>query len=463
MLTYDLVIIGGGTGGLVAAREARRRLARVALIQSGPVGGDCTFTGCIPSKTLLSAAARGFNLSDAMTVVRNNVNRVAATESAAVLRGEGIEVIAGFAKFTSPTSVGVDGTTYTAPRFIVATGARPTMPAIPGLLDIGALTSDTIFNLTERPKSMAILGGGAIGCELAQAFASLGTDVTIVESQARVLPREEPEASTLIADALTTRGVRIRCETTVTSTERTPDGQTRLQTNVGEQLLADAVLVATGRTPSGSGLGLEEIGVRIGSNGEISVDKTLRTNIAGIWAVGDVTGGLQFTHATSRMAWIATANALSRTAKLRKFRYDPILIPWAIFTDPEIGHIGLTESEAATKFTNAKVAYFPFSELDRGITSGDERGFVKLIAVPRRGISNLAAGRLVGATTVGPTGGEMIHEAALVMQSKLIVGRLAQTTHAYPSWSMGVQQAALQFAGLGGKLKYRNAERDAHR
>ena len=455
MKSYDMVVIGGGAGGLVAAREARRRGAHVVIVQDGPLGGDCTFTGCVPSKALLAAAAAGNSFDQAMTRLHAAVDQVAATEDAAALEREGIDVIAGYARFRDPTSIDVDGTTVRSKRFIVATGARPLVPPIPGLRESEPLTNETLFQLDERPTSLTILGGGPIGCEMAQAFARLGSRVSLMEAEDRLLPREEPEASAVIADALARDGVTVRASAPVTLVERKPDGTICVHTETGEPVTATHVLAAIGRAPSGRGFGLEELGVDIDERGAVIVDDTMSTNIDGIWAVGDVTGGLQFTHVAGRMGWIATANALSRVARVRSFRLDTRVIPWATFTSPEVAHVGLTQAEAAVEHPDALVAHLPLTHVDRAIAVGATDGFVMLIAAPRPVTRRFAGGRLVGATVVAPTGGELIHEAALAMRTNMFVGRLAQTTHAYPTWSMAIQQAALQFFGESAGLRAR--------
>ncbi len=455
MKNYDMVVIGGGAGGLVAAREARRRGARVVIVQDGPLGGDCTFTGCVPSKALLAAAARGTSFDDAMRAVHSAVDHIAATEDATALAREGVDVIPGFARFQSPTSIDVDGRTVRSKRFIVATGARPLIPPIPGLRESDPLTNETLFQLTECPESLAILGGGPIGCEMAQAFTRLGSRVTLIEAADRLLPREEPEASAVIADVLGREGVTVRVGSKATLVEHGASDGICIHTETGGTVTATHLLAAIGRAPSGRGFGLEEIGVTIDQRGAISVDDTMATDVDGIWAVGDVTGGLQFTHVAGRMGWIAATNALSKLARIRKFRLDTSSTPWATFTTPEVAHVGLTEAEAAEQHPGARVAHLPLTRVDRAIAVGATDGFVTLIAAPRFGTRHLAGGRLVGATVVAPTGGELIHEAALAMQTNMFVGRLAQTTHAYPTWSMAIQQTALQFFGESAGLSAR--------
>ncbi len=458
MTDYDVVVVGGGAGGLVAAREAKRRGSHVVIIQDGPLGGDCTFTGCAPSKALLAAAARGLSFDDALVRVHRAVARIAATEDAGALGREGIDVIPGYARFTSPTTIDVDGRTLRSRRFIVATGARPLIPPIAGLRELPPLTNENLFQLPRLPPSLAVLGGGPVGCEMAQAFARLGSRVTLVEAAERLLPREEPQASVVIADALRRDGVTVRVGAKVTLVERTADQRVRLHTEVGESVVADELLAAIGRAPSGRGFGLEELGVAIDQRGAIVVEDTMATNIDGIWAIGDVTGRLQFTHAAGRMGWIAAANALSKLARIHPFRFDTRAIPWATFTGPEVAHVGLTEAEAAELHPTARVAHLPMTHVDRAIAVGAEEGFVTLIAAPRRGIGHLAGGRLIGATVVAPTAGELIHEAALAIQTNMFVGRLAQTTHAYPTWSMAIQQAALQFFGESAGLRARTVQ-----
>jgi pyruvate/2-oxoglutarate dehydrogenase complex dihydrolipoamide dehydrogenase (E3) component len=443
----------------VAAREARRRGASVVMVQDGPVGGDCTFTGCVPSKALLAAAAERVGFDEAMGRVHRAVDRIAATEDAEALGRAGIDVVAGFGRFTSPTTVEVDGRTLRSERIVVATGAGPAVPDVPGLRGVGPLTNETVFELKQRPASMIVLGGGPIGCELAQAFARLGTTVTLVEALPRLLAREEAEAAEVVTRALQADGVIVRVGAVVTLVERPGDGRLRATLAGGEAVSAQEMLVAVGRVPSGRGFGLAEVGVEVDDRGAVVVDDTMATSRPGIWAVGDVTGGLQFTHAAGRMGWVAASNALSKLARVRRFRFDATTVPWATFTGPEVGRIGLTEAEAAAVHRDAKVAHLPLSHVDRAVAVGAEDGFVKLVAAPKRAVGHLGGGRLVGATIVAPTGGDLIHEAALAMQTNMFVGRLAQTSHAYPTWAMAIQQAALQFFGPSSGIEARPAAR----
>lgn len=437
----DLLVIGGGAGGISAAQAAARRGASVLIVQDGPIGGDCTFTGCVPSKALLSAAATGSEFAEAMDRVRHAVLSVAANEDDGAMAAQGIAVRHGRATFTAPGVVDVDGTTIRARRTIVATGARPIVPSIEGLDSSDALTNETLFGLTRQPQSMAVLGGGPIGVEMAQAFARLGTRITVVEAEDRVLPREEPGASAIIARALEADGVGLRVGARLERIESAASGA-RLHLSAGASVEVERVLMAIGRRPSSRGLGLEEIGVALDERGFVVTDDTMRTSVAGVWAVGDVTGRLQFTHAAARMGLVAADNALSPLARFRPKRFNTRAVPWVTFTDPEVAHVGMTEAEAADH--GGRVATVPFEALDRAIASGRTDGYLTLIAGPRRVLGNAGGGRLLGATIVGPSAGELVNEVALAIQTGMFAGRVAQTVHAYPTWSMALQIAAAQ-------------------
>lgn len=454
---YDVIVIGGGAGGITAAREANRRGARTALVQDGPLGGDCTHTGCVPSKTLLDAASRGASFDEAMATVRRRIDQVSAAEDADTLGREGIEVVAGRGRLTGGRTVDVDGRRLQGRHLVLATGARPVVPPVPGLRELPHLTNETVFDLGSQPRRLAVLGGGAIGVELAQAFRDLGTEVVIVEAEPRLLSREEPEASAVIEAQLRARGVEIRTGARLQEVERTQDGGLSLQLDVGGAVVADQLLVATGRAPVTEGLAVEEAGVELDDRGHIRTDESLATTAPGIWAIGDVTGRLPFTHAAGRMAYVAVGNALSKVP-FRTAQFDPASIPWVTFTSPEVARVGMTEHEAAAH--GGRVAHLPLAEVDRGMITGETDGFVKLIAGPRRLLGNAGGGRLLGATIVAPSAGEMIGLVALAMRTNMFTGRLAQTTQAYPTWSMAVQEAAAQFFMTRGGRTARPARSD---
>lgn len=442
MSEYDLAVVGGGTGGLGAARESARRGAKTLLVQEGRLGGDCTFTGCVPSKALLAAAARAESFADAMRAVHVAVESIAATEDDAALAREGVEVRHGRATMRSPREIDVDGVRVTADKVVLATGARPAVPPIPGLREVDHLTNENLFELTSLPRRLAVLGGGPIGAEMAEAFARLGAEVHLVEAGDRILSREEPEASEVVHASLESLGVSITAGRAVEEVRR-QHGALRLFVEGGDSVEADAVLVAVGRQATTADIGLEEIGIELDDRGFVRTDDTMATTVPTIWAVGDVAGKLQLTHAANRMALVAVRNALSRISTVQKQRFDASTVPWATFTTPEVGRVGMTEAEAAEQ--GGRVAYLPMTEVDRAVATGETSGFLKLIAGPRRVLGNAGGGRLLGATAVASVGGELVHEVALAMRTRMFTGRLAQTVHTYPSWSMAVQKAAARF------------------
>jgi pyruvate/2-oxoglutarate dehydrogenase complex dihydrolipoamide dehydrogenase (E3) component len=447
---FDLIVIGGGAAGISAARTALRRRARVAMVQAGPVGGDCTFVGCVPSKTLIEAAAEGCAFETAMSRVHAAVATIAARETATLLRQEGVAVLEGVGRVVSTQCVEVDGRRATARRMVIAAGAVPVVPPIPGLDGLAVLTNENVFDLTERPPSLVVIGGGAVGVELAQAFARLRTAVTLVEAADRVLPVEEPEASDAVARALAAAGVTVLTGRKVTAA-RAVGAKACIGLADGTEVTASRVLVAVGRRPATTGLGLDTAGVTLDERGFVRTDDHLRTTARNIWASGDVVGRMQFTHAADEMGRIAAANALSKTGR-RSYRED--CIPAVTFTSPEVASIGMREAAVAAT-GGGRVAYLPMTDVDRAVTAGRTEGFVKLVARPRRLTGNAAGGRLLGATIVAARAGEMIHEPALAMRARLGPGLLALATHAYPTWSVAVRQAAAQlFFEVGGRQAY---------
>ena len=436
-MDHDLIVIGGGAAGLAAARAGQWTSSDTLMVTDGPPGGDCTFTGCVPSKTLLSAARDGDGFTAAMARVQATVDRIAATETSDVLRAHGTQVIEARARLATHDTVVVGERRITAPRILIATGGRPMLPPIPGLDTVGYHTNETIFSLATLPARLGIIGGGPIGCELAEAFARLGAAVTVFEASERLLPREEPEASQVVERSLRTLGVDVRPGMAV---ERVSEG---IEIRTADATVeVDVVLVAVGRVANTEGLGLGELGVGLDERGFIKTDPRLETTVKGVFAAGDVTGKLPFTHAADEMGRLAASNALG---KGYRGRYRTDHTPWVTFTQPEVARIGFTEAEAASM--GGRVADLPMSEMDRAITDGAEDGFIKLIAAPKRVTRNLFGGRIIGATIVAPRAGEMINEVALMMRMNAFAGRLAQTVHAYPTWSYGLQKAAAQFIG----------------
>ncbi len=439
--SYDLVAIGGGAGGLSAVRTARWAGKSAALITDGEPGGDCTFTGCVPSKALIAKARQGASFADAIAHINTSISTIAANEDMATLRHEGIDVYDGRGRLAGANSIVVGADTLTADKIVLATGASAFVPPIPGLSDVDYLTNEDVFTQSDAPESLGVLGGGAIGCEMAQAFARLGVNVVLFEALDRVLAREEPEASAVVAAALTAAGVDVRVGQRVEEVRATNDnGGCELTTADGATVAVARLLVAVGRTAHTDGLGLDVAGVAMGERGTIATDDRLRTNIDNIYAVGDVTGKLPFTHAADEMGRLAVGNAFRKGLR---GKFSSTWIPWTTFTDPEVAHIGMTEAEAAS--AGGRVAYLPFDELDRAITEERTEGFIKLIAGPKRITRRAFGGEVIGATIVGPRAGEMINEIALAMRTRMFTGRLGQTVHSYPTWGMAIPQAAGQF------------------
>lgn len=451
---YDLIVLGGGAAGLAAARTAVADGARTLLVTDGPPGGDCTFTGCVPSKTLIEAAARGLPFDKAMARVRDAVTAIAATEDETALRAEGIEVLRGRARFTASDRVAMNDTALTARRFVIATGASPTVPPIVGLDSVPYLTSETVFDLTEAPDSLVVLGAGAVGCELAQAFARLGVRVSLIEAADRILPGHDPEVSAVLSDVLAADGVTVRTATQVETSKR--HGQDVQLRTGGETVSARRLLVAVGRSPATRGLGLDAAGVGVDDQGHVVTDRHLATSAPGIFAAGDVTGLFGHTHAAYAMGRVAAGSALRRRRR-PTFRTDAI--PQVVFTDPEVATVGIQEH--AVDDPRARVTYLPMSEVDRAVAADATTGFVKLIAGPRKVLGDTGGGKLLGATIVAERAGELVNELALAMTTGMFTGRLAQTTHAYPTWSIAIQQAAAQFFGTQGGRTARGIVRKA--
>lgn len=443
MERHDLIIIGGGAGGIAAVDAALRRGLTPLLVQDGPMGGDCTFTGCVPSKALISAAARGASLADGFAQSRRAIAEVAALETADVFRRRGATVLEGRARFVSADTVEVDGARHRAKRIIIATGATPLVPPIDGLRASNPLTSDTMWDLEALPASLAVLGGGPIGAELAQALARLGVQITLFEGEDRILGREEPRTAEVVADALRRDGVDLRLGEFVEKVERVGSGRVVVHTPSGPPVEADDVLAAIGRRPVTDGLDLDRAGVAVSDRGFIETDDRMATSTPGIFAVGDVTGEFPFTHGAYEQGLVAVAAACSRRSWRR---FSTRSIPFVTFTDPEVARVGMTEAEAFAEYGDAaRVVEVPMSAFDRAIAEGRTEGYIKLIAMPGRFLKHRAGGQLVGVTIVAPHAGELVHELSLAMRFRIPPAAITIATHAYPTWGMAVQQAASGF------------------
>ncbi len=451
MKRQDLVIVGGGTAGLVSGMIAGWAGARVMLVEAERTGGDCLWTGCVPSKSLIAAAdlaqrmrqgeELGISVGEpevdfarVMAHVHASREKIEPHDSPERLREAGVEVIHGRAHYTGPDRIEVDGTEVRWRNSIIATGSRPALPPVPGLADCDPLTSDTLWDMSELPGRLLVLGGGPIGCELGQAFSRLGSQVTILESQERLLPGADPEASELLARQLRSEGVDIWLATNAESVAPAAGGTVSLEAVSPQGRLGlefDRVLSATGRRPSSSGIGLESLGVETGPGGAVLTDARLRTGAPGLFAAGDVTGAMPHTHVAAYHAQIATVNALFRTRRKVDYR----AVPRVTFTDPEVATVGMSEGEARARWgSKAKVAQHDNGDLDRAITAGRTTGFAKLVGDRR--------GRLVGATIVGEAAGESIAEMALRISNRQKIDSISSDVHAYPTFTEGAARAA---------------------
>jgi pyruvate/2-oxoglutarate dehydrogenase complex dihydrolipoamide dehydrogenase (E3) component/uncharacterized membrane protein YdjX (TVP38/TMEM64 family) len=442
---YNLIVIGAGSAGLVAAYVAAAARARVALIEAGEMGGECLNAGCVPSKALIRSAklahegahAAAFGLSGrlapdfaaVMARVRQVIAQVAPHDSAERYRSLGVEVIAARARVVDPWTVEAAGRRLTTRRIVVATGAEPLLPPIPGLAEADPLTSETLWRLTELPPRLLVLGGGAVGCELAQAFARLGSQVTLVEAAPRLLPREDEDVSAAMRAALAADGVTVI--EGVAAAAFTPGAATLAD---GRNLGFDRVLVAVGRRPRVRGFGLEELGLV--EDGRLVVDERLRTRIPTIFAAGDVIGQLQFTHAAGRYGASAAINALLAPLRLAKATLPAF--PSVIYTDPEIARLGLSEREAREQGVAYEVTRYDLSRLDRAIADGAAQGFVKVLTPPGRD-------RILGATLVGARAGDMLSEFTLAMRHGLGLKAILATIHPYPGWSDAARATAAEW------------------
>lgn len=455
----DLTVIGGGTAGLVAAVGAAGVGARVTLVEVDRTGGDCLWTGCVPSKSLLSAAravhtartADRFGLGTAeldvdlgavMDTVRSRQATIAPQDSPERLRSEGVTVLHGRASLAERGVVRVDlgdgrVERLRTRRTLVATGSRPALPPVDGLADADPLTSDTVWDLRELPGRLVVLGGGPIGCELGQAFARLGSDVTLVEMDDQLLPREEPEAGALLRRVLQDEGVTVRVGTRAVRVEERPEGPVLVLETTDDRrqvthIPFDRVLVAAGRTPSTADVGLEVNGVALSRTGHVVVDDTMRTTADWVFAAGDVTGELPFTHAAGAQGGLVVTNALFG---LRR-SFDASVVPWVTFTEPEVARIGSTRAEAvaAHGVDAVQVATFDNGRLDRAIAAGATDGFALLVVGPRD--------RIVGATVVSDRGGEVIAAVTAWVTQGATLSDIGRTTIAYPTFAEAPGKAA---------------------
>ncbi|MEP4149359.1 MAG: FAD-dependent oxidoreductase [Halioglobus sp.] len=438
----NLLVIGAGSAGLVSALIAATVKAKVTLIERDRMGGDCLNTGCVPSKALIRSArmaryaqrAEEFGLApmdvqvrfpDVMQRIRSVIKTIEPHDSVERFTSLGVNCLQGEAKIVSPWEVEVNGNRVSARHIVIASGARPRVPDIPGLDQVAYLTSDTIWELDTLPARLLVLGAGPIGCELAQAFSSLGSQVTLVTHAERIMPREDPDVSEHVLAAFMAQGIRVL--TNAEPAQFTAGDMKGCQVSIHgetEVLAFDQVLLAVGRTANVEGMGLESLGITLDNAGRVEVDDYLRTCVPSVLAAGDVAGPYQFTHMASHQAWYASVNALF--GRFRKFRVDYSVVPWATFTNPEVGRVGLNEQEAVEQGIAYEISRYDISDLDRAIADGEAEGFVKVLTRP-------GSDRILGATIVGYHAGELINEFVLAMKHGLGLNKILGTIHIYPT------------------------------
>lgn len=448
----NLIVIGGGSAGLVSAYIAAAINAKVTLIEKHKMGGDCLNTGCVPSKALIKSAKVaslikradefGINVPESsidfaavMERVKSTIKKIEPHDSMERYESLGVECIQGEAKITSPWTVQVNGQTLSARSIIIATGARPFIPPIKGLDEVNYLTSDNLWEIRELPKRLVVLGGGPIGCELTQSFSRLGSQVTQIEMLPRIMIREDEEISVMVNQRFLDEGVDVRTNHLAKEVINR-DGQKVLVCEHNEQTVEiefDEILVAVGRAANTSGFGLEELGIELNPNKTIRVNENLQSSIPNIYACGDVAGPYQFTHTAAHQAWYASVNALFD--KFKKFKVDYSVIPWATFTDPEVARVGLNESEAKEKGIAYEVTHYGIDDLDRAIAEGEDHGSVKVLTVPGKD-------KILGVTIIGDHAGELITEYISAMKHGFGMNKILGTIHIYPTLSEANKFAA---------------------
>ncbi len=448
---YNLVVVGAGTAGLVAAHAGAALGATVALIERDLLGGDCLNVGCVPSKAIIrtsrlyaemySAEHYGAQIPTGIRVdfpavmerMRRIRARISRVDSVHRLRAAGVDVFFGEAHFTGTDALTVNGETLRFRKAMIATGARPDAPPIPGLVEAGYWTNESIFGLTELPRRLLVIGGGPLGCELAQAFCRFGAQTTIAQDWPMFLPKEERDAAQILSEAFARDGIDVRLNTKVVNVRQ--EGGQKLVDLVSDDykstLAVDAILTGTGRVPNVQGMNLEAAAVDYDAVSGIRVDDFLRTSNPRIYAAGDACLEHKFTHTADAAARIVVRNALF----LGRQRLSALTIPWCTYTDPEIAHVGLYVREARAQGIPVKTFTIPIHDVDRAITDGEERGFVKIHV--KEGTD-----RILGATIVARHAGEMINEITLAMVARLGLRALARVIHAYPTQAEAIRKAA---------------------
>ena len=451
---YHLVVVGAGTAGLIAASFAAGAGGRVALVEQHLMGGDCLIVGCVPSKAIIRSSRVFAELRDAASLgwrvpegaeadfpaVMARMRRVRAqispNDSASRYRDQkGVDVFLGPGRFTASDTLEVEGKTLRFKKAVIATGARATYPPIAGLADVGFLTNETVFNLTERPRRLAVIGAGPIGSELAQAFCRLGSEVTLLEMADHILVREDPDAAAIVQASMIRDGVNLVVKCGVQRVERTDAGKVIHFTCGGERsVVVDEILVGAGRAPNVEGLNLEAAGVTYDRHG-VQVNDSLQTSNPRIYGAGDVCMAWKFTHAAEEAARVAVQNALLPGRR----KLSALTMPWCTYTDPEIAHVGMYEHEARQRGIDVDTFTHPWRDVDRAITDGEEDGFIKIHV--KKGTD-----QILGATIVARHAGETISELTLAMVGKVGLKTLARVIHPYPTQADALRRAAFAYS-----------------
>ena len=454
---YDanLVVIGAGSAGLVTAYIGAAAKAKVVLVEKDKMGGECLNTGCVPSKALIRSARimsdyarrREFglfgepataNLANVMQRVQKVIERIEPHDSAERYKELGVDVRSGTAVIKTPWCVEVDGSPITTRNIVIATGSVPAVPPIPGVQTVDYLTSDNLWELDQLPKKLLVLGGGVIGCEMAQAFRRLGSEVTVVELLPQLLGREDRDVAAAVEQQFTEEGISLLLGYRGVAFETVDDQQLlRCESEDGvQEVHFDKALIVLGRRANTHGLGLEELGIPLNQNGTVEVNKYLQCIYPNIFACGDVAGPFQLTHAGAHQAWYCAMNALFR--KLKKFRVDYSVIPYAVFTDPEVARVGISERDASQQGIDYEVTQYGIDDLDRAIADGEARGFIKVLTPPGRD-------KILGVAIVGSHSAEIISEFVLAMRHGLGLGKILGTVHSYPTWAEANKYTAGQW------------------
>lgn len=448
----NMVVIGAGAGGLVSSYIAAVVKAKVTLVEKGSMGGDCLNTGCVPSKALIRAAktmreigkAKTFGIhtqtpavdfSAVMARVKQVITHIEPHDSVERYTKLGVKCVQGEAHIVSPWEVEVNGERLTTRNIVIATGARPMLPPIPGLAEVTHYTSDTIWSLAELPPRLLVLGGGPIGAELAQSFSCLGSQVTLAEMADQLLSREDKDAAQLVEQALERDGVTVLTQHKVKAFEHSDNEQIALLDGPdGEKSVSfDAVLVALGRSANTKGFGLEKLDIPVTDRGTIQVNEYLQTAYPNIYAVGDVAGPFQLTHASAHQAWYAAVNALF--GQFKRFRADYSVMPAATYTSPEVARVGINEKEAKANQQEVEVTYYGIDDLDRAIADGNDHGFIKVLTPKGKDT-------ILGVTIVGEHAGDLLAEFTLAMRHGLGLNKILGTVHPYPTMSEAVKYTA---------------------